>query len=164
MNHIHGEPCFKFYDLYWGRCEPIVIRYRLQGERESSISYLAYEREDGWWACELYQFTADHRMVHLQIMFEGFDKNGNFHVEGIEFQPIENVEHIDEKQPISDSDSDAIWEEKLPADYEDIMKRSKNSLQWATKEEAYPTIRKGFLISDNKMKRPIVSPSCFCHT
>ncbi|KAF5774424.1 putative protein kinase RLK-Pelle-CrRLK1L-1 family [Helianthus annuus] len=60
------------------------------------------------------------------------------------------VEHIGEKQPISDSD--ANWEEKLPADYEDIMKRSENSVQWTTKEEAYAIIRKGFLISDDKMK------------
>ncbi|MFS7928128.1 hypothetical protein Hanom_Chr04g00317191 [Helianthus anomalus] len=73
------------------------------------------------------------------------------------------VEHINEKQPISDLDSDGNWEEKLPVDYEDIMKRSKNSLQWTAKEEAYSIIRKGFLMSDDKMNSGIVSPSCFCH-
>ncbi|XP_035838394.1 uncharacterized protein LOC110898700 isoform X2 [Helianthus annuus] len=69
---------------------------------------------------------------------------------------ITHVEHTDEKQPISDSDSDANWEEKLPADYEDIMKWSKNSLQWTTKEEAYAIIRKGFLIRDDNMERGIL--------
>ncbi|XP_022001217.1 uncharacterized protein LOC110898703 isoform X1 [Helianthus annuus] len=128
-------------------------RYKLQGETESSISHLAYEREDGWWMCELYHFTCDRRTVELQILFEDFltsPYSYSIKVEGIEFQPLEKVEHIGEKQPISDSD--ANWEEKLPADYEDIMKRSENSVQWTTKEEAYAIIRKGFLISDDKMK------------
>ncbi|KAI7724633.1 hypothetical protein M8C21_022772 [Ambrosia artemisiifolia] len=137
------------------RCEPIFLRYKLQGERDSSISHLAYEREDGWWMCELYQFTCDHRIVHLQILFEGFHNNDTFGVEGIEFQPLENVEHINEKQHISDSDSYSNCEEKLPTDFEDIMKRSKNSLQWTTKEEAYSIIRKGFLIIDVKPSRHI---------
>ncbi|KAF5774394.1 putative protein kinase RLK-Pelle-LRR-VIII-1 family [Helianthus annuus] len=144
---------FKFKIRKERRCEPISLKYRLQGESESLISYLAYEREDGWWACELYQLTTDHRTVDLQIMFEGFDRYyDNIFLEGIEFQPLENVEHIDDKQLISDSDSDANWEEKLPVDYEDIMKRSKNTLQWTTKEEAYSIICKGFLISDEETK------------
>ncbi|MFS7928111.1 putative protein kinase RLK-Pelle-LRR-VIII-1 family [Helianthus anomalus] len=144
---------FKFDREEKRRCEDIFLKYRLKGERESSISYLAYEREDGWWACELYHFTTDHRTVDLQILFEGYRNQDYLRVEGIEFQPLEKVDHIDEKKPLSDSDAD--WEEKLPVDYEDIMKRSKNSLQWRTKEEAYSIIRKGFLISDDEKKRGI---------
>ncbi|KAM0070251.1 putative protein kinase RLK-Pelle-CrRLK1L-1 family [Helianthus debilis subsp. tardiflorus] len=139
---------FKFLYKKERRCEPICLKYRLEGERESSISYLAYEREDGWWACELYHFTCDYRIVHFKILFEGYHNQDYLQVEGIEFQPLENVEHIEEKQLISDSD--ANWEEKLLVDYQDIMKRSKNSLQWTTKEEAYSIIYKGFLISDDE--------------
>ncbi|KAF5774366.1 putative protein kinase RLK-Pelle-CrRLK1L-1 family [Helianthus annuus] len=125
----------------------IFLGHILQGQRESSISYLAYRREDGRWACELYQFTTDHRTVHLQILFKGYHLYGVIQLEGMEFQPLENVENIDEKKLLSDSDSDANWEEKLPVDYEDIRKRSKNSLQLKTKEDAYSIICKGFLIS-----------------
>ncbi|KAM0070281.1 putative protein kinase RLK-Pelle-LRR-VIII-1 family [Helianthus debilis subsp. tardiflorus] len=148
---------FKFQYKLQGkrRYEDISLKYRLQGERESSISYLAYEREDGWWACELYQFSCDYRIVHFQILFEGYHNQDYLQVEGIEFQPLEKVEHIEEKQLISYSDSDANWEEKMPVDYEDIMKRSKNSLQWTTKEEAYSIIRKGFLTNDDEKKRDI---------
>ncbi|KAJ0560679.1 hypothetical protein HanHA300_Chr06g0214061 [Helianthus annuus] len=138
---------FKFSREGKRRREPIFLKYRLQGERESSISYLAYDREDGWWACDLYQFTYNYRIVHFQILFEGYDNGDSLKVEGIEFQPLVNVEHVDEKQLISDTDSDSNWEEKLPADYEDIMERSENSLQWTAKEEAYSIIRKGFFIS-----------------
>ncbi|MFS7899033.1 hypothetical protein Hanom_Chr00s041606g01774561 [Helianthus anomalus] len=64
---------FKYLGEGKKRCDPVFLKYRLQGERESLITYLAYKREDGWWACELYQFTTDHRTVDLQILFEGFD-------------------------------------------------------------------------------------------
>ncbi|MFS7990389.1 hypothetical protein Hanom_Chr11g01058321 [Helianthus anomalus] len=49
-------------------------------------------------------------------------------------------------QPISDVN----WNEKLPTDYEDIMKLSKHSGQWLTQKEAYLIIRKGFLINDGQ--------------
>ncbi|KAM0070294.1 putative protein kinase RLK-Pelle-CrRLK1L-1 family [Helianthus debilis subsp. tardiflorus] len=135
-------------------CQDISLKYRLQGERESSISYLAYQIEDRRWACELYQFTTDHRTVDLQILFEGFNRRYDscINVQGIEFQPLENVEHIDDKQPISDSDSDANWEEKLPTDYVDIMKLSKKRLWWRTKREVYSIMCRGFLITYDKRK------------
>ncbi|KAD6453741.1 hypothetical protein E3N88_08447 [Mikania micrantha] len=63
-----------------------------------------------------------------QLMYKGFLLNDG-----------KTVEHKDENQTISDSD--AYWEEKLPADYEDIMKRSIDILQWTTKKEAYSIIR-----------------------
>ncbi|MFS7928226.1 putative protein kinase RLK-Pelle-CrRLK1L-1 family [Helianthus anomalus] len=144
---------FKFQgEREYKGCEDISLKYRLQGERESSISYLAYEREDGWWACELFQFTCDYRTVDLQIMFEEFGMSSIISVEGIEFQPLENVEHIDDKQTISDSDSDANWEEKLPTDYADIMKLSRKRLWWRTKREVYSIMCRGFLISYDKRK------------
>ncbi|MFS7928261.1 putative protein kinase RLK-Pelle-CrRLK1L-1 family [Helianthus anomalus] len=68
------------------------------------------------------------RIVHFHILFEGYDNLSDILVEGIEFQPLENVENTDDKQPISDSDSDANWEEKLPTDYEDIMKLSEKGI------------------------------------
>ncbi|KAF5774699.1 putative protein kinase RLK-Pelle-CrRLK1L-1 family [Helianthus annuus] len=151
---------FRFADKK-ERSESISLKYRLQGETENSISHLAYEREDEWWMCELYQFSCDHRIVDLQIMFEGYDNFSYIYVEGIEFQPLENEEHIDDKQPISDldSDSDANWEEKLPADYEDLMKLSKKGIfdyfPWTSKKKkekkkkkAYSILCKGFLTND----------------
>uniref|UniRef100_A0A251SXU1 Putative death-associated protein kinase 1 n=1 Tax=Helianthus annuus TaxID=4232 RepID=A0A251SXU1_HELAN len=139
------------------RCEDISLKYRLQGERESSISYLAYEREDGWWACELFQFTTDHRTLDLQILFEEYYNEDSLRVEGIEFLPLEIVEHVDDSQTISDSDSDsdANWEEKLPTDYADIMKLSKKRLWWRTEREVYSIMFRGFLIRDDKRKRSI---------
>ncbi|KAK9067837.1 hypothetical protein SSX86_011948 [Deinandra increscens subsp. villosa] len=136
----------------------IFLKYKLQGETKTSISYLADEREDGWLICELYQFTSDHQIVDLKILFEGFfNKYTSIQVEGIEFRPLEKslpyglysnlqVEHKDEHQRVSDSD--ANWEEKLPSDYEDIMRTSKNRVRWTTKKEAYSVLCKGFFINN----------------
>lgn len=78
-----------------GRPEPVLLKYKLKGETESSIAYLADEREDRCWMCELYQFTSDHKTIDLEIMFEGFHTYHYFgsaiEVEGIEFQPLEKV-------------------------------------------------------------------------
>ncbi|KAK9075450.1 hypothetical protein SSX86_003773 [Deinandra increscens subsp. villosa] len=129
----------RFHDL-------LSLKYKLQGEAKTSISFIACERDDGWWMCELCQLTSDHRIVDLEILFEGL---GYILAEGIEFRPLEKVEHKDdERQPIIDSD--ANWEEKLPSDYEDIMKWSTISVQWTTKKEAYSIICKGLLINDGQ--------------
>ncbi|KAI7752699.1 hypothetical protein M8C21_029232, partial [Ambrosia artemisiifolia] len=132
----------------------IGLNYKLQGETDNSISHMAYEREDGSWMCELYQFTTNHKTIELQILFCSFsDSCWSIEVEGIEFRPMEKVQHKDENQPISDSDTN--WEENMPTDYEDIMKLSENSLQWTAKEEAYSVFRKGFFISVGEKKRCI---------
>ncbi|KAL8209952.1 hypothetical protein R6Q57_006684 [Mikania cordata] len=139
---------FKFRNLA-SKWQPIYLKYILQGETKTLVSCLAYEREDGWLECELFQFTSDSQIVDLEILFNEFEIFfDSVEVEGIEFRPLEKVEHKDENQTISDSD--AYWEEKLPTDYEDIMKWSTDIMQWTTKKEAYSIIRKGFLIDDGE--------------
>ncbi|XP_076932780.1 uncharacterized protein LOC143598421 [Bidens hawaiensis] len=74
------------------RCEQISLKYKLQGEVETLVSYLAYERGDGCFTAELYQLTCDHEVVNLQILFEGFARQyGTIEAEGIEFLPLEKV-------------------------------------------------------------------------
>ncbi|KAK9049937.1 hypothetical protein SSX86_031094 [Deinandra increscens subsp. villosa] len=129
----------------------ITLKYRLQGETKTSISHFAVQREDGWYMAELYQLISEQRIVDHKIWFVGFfDDYEVINVEGIEFSPLEQMEHTDDKHPISNSD--ANWEINMPADYEDIMKWSTNSLHWTTKKEAYSVIRKGFLINDDGKK------------
>nr|KAJ0228104.1 hypothetical protein LSAT_V11C100043760 [Lactuca sativa] len=48
------------------------------------------------------------------------------------------------------SDSDTYWTDKLPSDYEDIIKWSKGSQQWKTNKELYYILVKGFPIKDGK--------------
>ncbi|KAI7743870.1 hypothetical protein M8C21_030319 [Ambrosia artemisiifolia] len=131
------------------KCHDIMsVSYKLQEETKFSISYLAAERGDEWYMVELYQFTSDQRIVNLEIQFR--DPCVDIEIEGIEFRPLEKEdENVTLKvQPILDSDSN--WEDKVPIDYEDIIKLSKNSMQWTTKKELYSIFRKGFLINDGQ--------------
>ncbi|MFS7982386.1 putative protein kinase RLK-Pelle-LRR-I-1 family [Helianthus anomalus] len=124
------------------KCKLISLKYKLLGERKYSTSYFAYEREDGWWMAELYRFTSDGRSIDLDILFDGSDRDFPvIEIEGIEFRPFE-------KEPISDSD--ANWKQKLPIDYKDIMKLSKNSVKSTTEKEVYSTFCRGFLINDGQ--------------
>ncbi|KAK9050801.1 hypothetical protein SSX86_030226 [Deinandra increscens subsp. villosa] len=123
--------------------QDIVIEYKLEGEKRTSYSFLSSEREDGWLTAKLCQFTSDQRSVDLEIMF--YTKYcPNLLVEGIEFQPEKNV-HM---QPISDKDT--YWKQKLPHDYEDIIKWSKDSLRWGTMKDLYSIFCRGFLINDGE--------------
>lgn len=69
--------------------------YKLKHERwiQSSLSYLAHERDDGWMMIELYQFTSDANTIDLTIHFEGWGymNYGPILIEGIEFRPLAKV-------------------------------------------------------------------------
>ncbi|KAK9067833.1 hypothetical protein SSX86_011944 [Deinandra increscens subsp. villosa] len=129
------------------KCQLISLKYKLQEEDRYSTSYFAYQREDGWWIAELYRFTSDGRIVDLDILFDGSDRPFPvIEVEGIEFRPLEEkeAEKLD-TQPISYSYEN--WEEKLPIDYEDMLKLSKICMQSTTKKELYSIFCRGFLIN-----------------
>lgn len=49
-------------------------------------------------------------------------------------------------QPVVESDT--YWEEKLPNDYEDIIKCSKDDVKWTTKKELHSILCNGFLIEN----------------
>nr|GEX69691.1 protein kinase-like domain, phloem protein 2-like protein [Tanacetum cinerariifolium] len=46
----------------------------------------------------------------------------------------------------SDSDSDTYWEQKIPNDYEEILKLSKDRVRWTTKKELYSIFCRGLLL------------------
>ncbi|GJY90072.1 kinase-like domain, phloem protein 2-like protein [Tanacetum coccineum] len=102
-----------FKGYYSVNQEYVGLRYKLEGETETSIVYLAHKTKDSHsFIAELYQFTSDGRVFDLEILFE--DHNDDMKVEGILFQPLEKVEH---EQMLED--------EKL----------SNDSLQWKMNKE-----------------------------
>lgn len=46
-----------------------------------------------------------------------------------------------------ESDTDTYWEQKLPIDYVEIIRRSINGVKWDTKKELYHILCEGFLIN-----------------
>ncbi|GKD30696.1 kinase-like domain, phloem protein 2-like protein [Tanacetum coccineum] len=134
----------------------IDLKYRVNGETRTSTVYLAKKRDDFLHMAELYQVTSNGGLVDLEIDFEnpGINIKG---VEGILFQPLEKVEDqvleddkVEDIQPVLDSDSDTYWGQKLPDDYEEILKMSKHSVEGKTKKELYSMFCQGFLINNGQ--------------
>ncbi|XP_076909262.1 uncharacterized protein LOC143566448 [Bidens hawaiensis] len=151
LRHL-GEMPASVNPCYFG------IKYRLEGETKCSVSYLTDAREDGCSMAELFQFESEKSNVDLKISFEGIMGSFSFSYlfEGIEFRPVEKVEHEvledDElnMQSILESD-DTNWEKKLPNDYEILIKWSKDDVKWTSKKELYSILRKGFLMSNGQV-------------
>ncbi|CAH1427533.1 unnamed protein product [Lactuca virosa] len=139
------------FNLGYKNLDYLGLNYILSGNTKSSTLYLADKREDGWLMAELYQFTSDRRNIDLEITFLS---RYPLAVEGIEFLPLERVEHevlMDMEVDIPTiSDSETYWEQKLPGDYEEIIKWSKDRVKWTTKKELYSILCKGFPIQDCK--------------
>ncbi|KAL4581145.1 hypothetical protein LXL04_017354 [Taraxacum kok-saghyz] len=111
------------------RWDNLSVQYKSPSETNYLVSFVAHERRDGWLTAELYQFINVSGNIDLKIEFRCL--NG-IDVEGIEFVPVEKV-HLEDEDV--DLQTDTYWEQKLPSDYEEIIKCSKDSLQWNTKKE-----------------------------
>ncbi|CAH1454684.1 unnamed protein product [Lactuca virosa] len=139
------------FDFNYTSMEYLGFNYILRGDTKSWTSYVVNKREDGWLMAELFVFTCERRNIDLEITF---DCHCPLTIEGIEFQPLERVEHElfedDDVDMQTISDSDTYWEQKLPSNYEDILKLSTHTVQCTTKKELYFILRKGFLINDGK--------------
>ncbi|GJX74878.1 hypothetical protein Tco_0313473 [Tanacetum coccineum] len=133
------------------------LKYRINRETKTSTVYLANTRTDDFLhMAELYQVTSNGGLIDLEIDFEnpGMNIKG---VQGILFQPLEKVEDkvleddkVKDIQPILDSDSDTYWGQKLPNDYEEILKLSNPSIEGKTKKELYSMLCQGFLIDNGQ--------------
>ncbi|XP_076916932.1 uncharacterized protein LOC143576793 [Bidens hawaiensis] len=153
---------------YYTRFNPhyIGVKYRLEGETKPLVSCLADKREDEWLMVELFQFESQKRNVDLEISFEGFMNTSSDHyvIEGVEFQPTEKMEHKvledddNYMQTISESD-DTYWEKKLPKDYNDIMKWSKDGVEWTTKKQLYSILCKGFRMHNGYVGNTLDAPN-----
>nr|GEY54035.1 protein kinase-like domain, phloem protein 2-like protein [Tanacetum cinerariifolium] len=134
----------------------IDLKYRINGETRTSTVYLAKRIHYSLFMAELYQVTSNGGLVDLEIDFENSGIN-IIGVEGILFQPLEKVKDqvleddtVKDIQPILDLDSDTYWGQKLPNDYEEILKLSNHCIEGKTKKELYSMFCQGFLIDNGQ--------------
>ncbi|PWA46697.1 protein kinase-like domain, Phloem protein 2-like protein [Artemisia annua] len=72
----------------------VGVRYKIQGERKISILHFVDKKEGKQLVAELYQFNStEESILDLEILLEDFGLSGDFYIEGIEFLPLEKVEH-----------------------------------------------------------------------
>ncbi|KAI7752527.1 hypothetical protein M8C21_015878 [Ambrosia artemisiifolia] len=138
----------------------VCLRYKMKEEQTNSGGWMMADvREDGWMMAELFQFESEKRSVDLEIGFTPYfgEMKGwrSYVIEGIEFRPIEKLEHVmlddnEDMHTISETD-ETYWENKLPNDYEKIIKWSEDDVKWTTKKELYFTLCKGFQMSSGQV-------------
>ncbi|XP_023743705.1 uncharacterized protein LOC111891875 isoform X1 [Lactuca sativa] len=118
-SHVTYTLNLVFHSDHYTSNDYLGLNYILAGETKSSTVYLANKREDGWLMAELYQFNSDSRNVDFEITFQSNDR---LLVEGIEFLPVERVDH----QVLGDEDEDiqtnTYSEQKLSWEYGQINK------------------------------------------
>ncbi|GJS34492.1 hypothetical protein Tco_0532874 [Tanacetum coccineum] len=123
----------------------VGLRYKLEGETETSIVYLANETKDNRsfdvsnhsFIAELYQFTSNERTFDLEIVLE--DHKYALEVEGILFQPQEKVS-------LSFFLNGSIFE--LEVEHEQVLEDkelSNDSLQWTRKNNLFSHLLKRFM-------------------
>ncbi|CAI9304508.1 unnamed protein product [Lactuca saligna] len=130
--------------------------YKLEEETHYSKSHIVQLRKDGWLMAELYRFTSYKKEHEFKIEFLQFAITSRWrHLEGIEFRPMEHEAHGDRKgkhtRPRSGLDTEL--EQKMILDYMDLIRLSKDNLQWTTKKDFYFLLRKGFLIHEGEKKQ-----------
>ncbi|KVH91677.1 Concanavalin A-like lectin/glucanase, subgroup [Cynara cardunculus var. scolymus] len=149
---------YKFEQSDHGTCVP--YKYKLDEEADYSGPFIAQVRKDGWLVTQLYQFTCTQREHHFTIECLTLASVECQILEGIEFCHVEYETEEKKKVNIQSMSnvSNTDWEQKFPIDYIDLIKLSKTTIQWTTKEELYSVLRQGFLIDNGEKKRLMISP------
>ncbi|KAL4592756.1 hypothetical protein LXL04_005760 [Taraxacum kok-saghyz] len=87
-----------------------------------------------------------HKQDKLCAVFKTHAR-AQFLLPGISYT-VQHEQVLEEEE--ADTHPDAYWEQKLPNDWEKILKKSSESVQWTTKKELYSILSKGFLINDGE--------------
>nr|XP_043630328.1 uncharacterized protein LOC122601649 [Erigeron canadensis] len=143
--------------------EHVPLKYKLHEEKEYWTSCVA-QRRGKWLISTLYQFNSYQKEHDFKIEVIGRLHPDHVHrkdvhcdscalfLVGIEFVPVEHTEkdgNLEEDEINFDMkpNLDNNWEEKLPSDYAEIIKLSKDdNMQSKTHKELYYLLRSGFLI------------------
>ncbi|KAI3505408.1 hypothetical protein L1887_27537 [Cichorium endivia] len=142
-----GETSMNYEEIGRTAVPPLVYKSLVELKRLLSKGILVNEGKTWFWLdkngqhCEMISAAGCLFPIKSPLTYTIFRQmNSRFPVE---HQVLEDEDA--DMQTISDSDT--YWEQKLPSNYEDMIKRSNESQQWATKKELYSIFRKGFPVS-----------------
>ncbi|PWA76279.1 Phloem protein 2-like protein [Artemisia annua] len=159
---------FKFSDTTTVSSEPYVkLEYSIASEDLNS--YLAVRRDDGWMMIELHRFRNIHNQItEFKVQLERFWGHhcgiGPIFVDGIEFRPIDNVEHEESVDRSINADSSINWDQQSLSDFQEILKRSENDVPTTTKEELHELLSTGVLIDNGEKFFSLSKADCKkCH-
>ncbi|GKA32606.1 phloem protein 2-like protein, partial [Tanacetum coccineum] len=144
---------FKFCDPKMVSSKPFVdLKYKTaSGELNS---YIAERRDGEWMMIELCRFRSDNQIIDFEVQLESFCGHpcgsGPIFLDGIEFRPIDNVEHEKSVDRSINADSSINWDQQLSSDFQEIMKRSQYDVLTMTKLELDNLLLTGVLIDNGE--------------
>ncbi|KAL7611217.1 hypothetical protein Lser_V15G10497 [Lactuca serriola] len=135
--------------------EPLYVglQYKFKDAGEFSVSYLAEQIDNGWMLIELCQFISHKKAAKLEVSFDSIHVRDSILIEGIQFLPVELAI---EEEPVAVDNSntmiDTNWEQKLPRDYQYIIKTAKDHVPYnITNKEIYMLFIHGILTNRGRM-------------
>ncbi|GJU94666.1 phloem protein 2-like protein [Tanacetum coccineum] len=158
---------FKFCDPKMVSSKPYVdLKYKTaSGELNS---YIAERRDGEWMMIELCRFRCDNQIIDFKVQLESLwghpCGSGPIFVDGIEFRPIDNVEHEKSVDRSINADSSINWDQQSSSDFQEIVKRSQYDVLTMTKQELYKLLSTGVLIDNGEKLFSLSKINCKkCH-
>ncbi|CAH1415047.1 unnamed protein product [Lactuca virosa] len=130
----------------------LQIEYKFKDAYESSFSHFADWTDNGWMMIELCQFVSYRKVAKLELLLEGIPSYNIMLLEGIQFLPVEMQAVEEEPVVVVADNSNTNWEQKLPTDYQYIIKSAKDRVPYnITNKEIYMLLSNGILINRGQM-------------
>ncbi|GKB26365.1 F-box protein-like protein, partial [Tanacetum coccineum] len=152
---------FKFCDLNPISSKPMYVNLTYKMESEKLHAYFATSRDDNWMMIELCRLLNHKKDNDFEVLLESLSRyycgSDAIYVEGIEFRAMDKEslkilfenDKPKEVQSVQESNSMNIVQ-KLPTDYDEIIKRSSQFVQDSSKEELYHLLINWILIDDDE--------------
>ncbi|CAI9275004.1 unnamed protein product [Lactuca saligna] len=130
----------------------VGLQYKFKDADESSFSHFADWTENGWMMIELCQFVSYGKVAKLELLLEGIPSYNIILLEGIQFLPVEMQAIEEEPVVVVVDNSNTNWEQKLPTDYQHIIKSAKDRVPYnITNKEIYTLLSNGILTNRGQM-------------
>ncbi|GKB84304.1 zinc finger, CCHC-type containing protein [Tanacetum coccineum] len=131
-------------------------------------SYIVERRDGEWLMIELCRFRSDNQIIDFKVQLESFCGHpcgsGPIFVDGIEFRPIDNVEHEKSVDRSINADSSINWDQQSSSDFQEIVKRSQYDVLTITKQELYKLLSTEVLIDNGEKLFSLSKMNCKkCH-
>ncbi|GJX08759.1 phloem protein 2-like protein [Tanacetum coccineum] len=158
---------FKFCDPKMVSSKLYVnLRYRTASGTLNSC--IAERRDREWMMIELCRFRSHNQIIDFEVQLKSFCGhpcgNGPIFLDGIEFRPIDNMDHGESVDKLMIAESSVNQDQQLPNNFHEIMTRSEYDVPSMTKQELDKLLLNGVLIDNGEKLFSLSKLNCKkCH-
>nr|GFC02037.1 serine-threonine/tyrosine-protein kinase catalytic domain-containing protein [Tanacetum cinerariifolium] len=140
------------------RLKLITIKWKIE-ELSVCSTHASELIANNWYKIKMWHFINDGPNADFDIVIEELSycedpMESELLIQGIEFHPIEMMQHEkNEEDHDDDDDDDEYWENKLPNDYQRLIQSSDKPLHYTNKKDLYLRLSTSILHNDYNYKR-----------